>query len=134
VGDQLAQEDLLVRVQRVRDQVQHLGDFGFERAGLGGGGHRSSVLCSAVAAAGYACRARDFKRRVAMPGVPLYRHAMAGRHTPLRFRARLLRPAAPKDADWSFLVLPKAASAKLPARSMVSVDGLFDGQAFKTTL
>ena len=36
VGDQLAQEDLLVRVQRVRDQVKHLGDFGFELAGLGG--------------------------------------------------------------------------------------------------
>jgi hypothetical protein len=25
-----------VRVQRMRDQVQHLGDFGFEFAGFGG--------------------------------------------------------------------------------------------------
>lgn len=64
----------------------------------------------------------------------MYLPAMAGRPTPLRFRARLLQPAAPKDADWSFLVLPKTASAKLPARSMVSVEGLFDGENFKATL
>jgi hypothetical protein len=37
VGDQLAQEDLLVRVQRVGDQVQNLGDLGFELAGFGDG-------------------------------------------------------------------------------------------------
>ena len=36
VGDQLAQEDLLVRVQRMGDEVQDLGDFGFEFAGFGG--------------------------------------------------------------------------------------------------
>jgi hypothetical protein len=30
VGDQLAQEDLLVGVQRVGDEVQQLGDFGLE--------------------------------------------------------------------------------------------------------
>src|SRR6185312_5278403 len=37
LGDQLAQEDLLVRVQRVGDQVKDLGDFGFEFAGFGDG-------------------------------------------------------------------------------------------------
>src|SRR6185312_12784834 len=35
VGDQLAQEDLLVRVQRVGDQAQDLGNFGFELASFG---------------------------------------------------------------------------------------------------
>ena len=34
VGDQLAQEDFLVRIKRVRDQMQNLGDFGFEFAGF----------------------------------------------------------------------------------------------------
>src|SRR3546814_7861782 len=48
VGDQLAQEDLLVRVQRVRHQVQDLGDFGLEGAGFGVRGHRGSPDCMAV--------------------------------------------------------------------------------------
>jgi hypothetical protein len=34
VGDQLAQEDFLVGVQRMRDQVQQLGHFGLEGKGL----------------------------------------------------------------------------------------------------
>ncbi len=34
----------------------------------------------------------------------------------------------------NFLVLPKAASAKLPSRSMVSVHGTFHGLAFQATL
>jgi hypothetical protein len=34
VGDQLAQEDFLVGVQRMRDQVQDLLDLGLERQGL----------------------------------------------------------------------------------------------------
>ena len=38
VGDQLAQEDFLVGVQRVRDQVQQLLDFGLEGMGLLGHG------------------------------------------------------------------------------------------------
>src|ERR1051326_8573060 len=41
----------------------------------------------------------------------------------IRFRATLLRPAtAPKSAAWTFLTLPKEASAKLPSRGMVSVE------------
>jgi hypothetical protein len=52
----------------------------------------------------------------------------------IRFKAKLLRPAQPKNATWSFIVLPKAASAKLPARSMVTVDGTFDGVPFQATL
>ncbi len=52
----------------------------------------------------------------------------------IRFEARLLRPAAPKDAAWTFLVLPAQASAKLPARGMVTVDGTLAGQPFQATL
>ena len=54
--------------------------------------------------------------------------------TPIRFTATLRRPAEPKGATWLFLVLPKTASGKLPARSMVTVDGTLAGQAFQATL
>ena len=50
------------------------------------------------------------------------------------FTAPLKRPAEPKGATWTFLVLPKAASAKLPARSMTTVEGTFAGQPFQATL
>lgn len=52
----------------------------------------------------------------------------------IRFKARLLRPAQPKNAAWHFLRLPPSASAKLPSRGMVSVEGMFAGQPFKATL
>ena len=52
----------------------------------------------------------------------------------VRFKARLLRPAQPKAATWTFLRLPAAASAKLPMRSMVTVEGLLEGQPFQATL
>ncbi|MDI1253069.1 YdeI/OmpD-associated family protein [Thermomonas sp.] len=52
----------------------------------------------------------------------------------IRFKAKLLRPASPKGAAWSFLILPAGASAKLPTRSMASVDGSIDGHAFRATL
>ena len=57
------------------------------------------------------------------------------RPTPaIRFTATLSRPATPKGASWSFLVLPLAASRQLPARSMVTVEGSFAGQPFQATL
>ena len=59
---------------------------------------------------------------------------MAKADTAVTFKATLQRPATPKDATWCFLVLPKAASAKLPSRSMVTVDGTLDGTAFQATL
>ena len=52
----------------------------------------------------------------------------------VRFKARLLRPAKPANADWAFLVLPQAASNRLPARSQVSVDGTFGAVPFQATL
>jgi len=59
---------------------------------------------------------------------------MDTRAGPIRFKAKLLRPATPQGAVWSFLVLPKAASAKLPTRSMVTVDGTLGGASFQATL
>lgn len=52
----------------------------------------------------------------------------------IRFKARLSRPAKPEGAAWTFLVLPAAASAKLPTRSMTTVDGTLNGQPFQATL
>lgn len=52
----------------------------------------------------------------------------------IRFRATLSRPATPKGAAWTFLVLPKSASAKLPTRSMLTVEGTLDVHPFKATL
>jgi len=57
-----------------------------------------------------------------------------GESANIRFRARLQRPATPNNASWTFLVLPAAASAKLPTRSMASVAGTFAGQRFRATL
>lgn len=52
----------------------------------------------------------------------------------IRFKTKLLRPASPKGASWTFLVLPENASAKLPTRSMTTVDGTLDGHPFQATL
>src|SRR5262249_2947652 len=53
----------------------------------------------------------------------------------IRFRARLFRPAATaKAGSWTFLNLPKEASAKLPSRGMTIVEGTINGAPFRTTL
>ncbi|MBI2812956.1 MAG: DUF1905 domain-containing protein [Opitutae bacterium] len=53
----------------------------------------------------------------------------------IRFRAKLLRPVeAEKGGSWTFLILPRGASAKLPSRSMTSVEGTMNGHAFRATL
>ena len=55
--------------------------------------------------------------------------------TMIRFSATLLRPAtSAKPVSWTFLTLPKEASAKLPSRAMVSVEGTINGVAFQATL
>lgn len=59
---------------------------------------------------------------------------MAQTREMIRFNASLLRPAQPANATWRFLVLPKTASARLPARAMVTVQGTFAGQPFQATL
>jgi hypothetical protein len=52
----------------------------------------------------------------------------------VRFEATLRAPASPKGATWCFLVLPAKASARLPTRNMVSIEGALDGHPFKATL
>lgn len=59
---------------------------------------------------------------------------MSGHPVKIRFKAKLLRPAGPKGATWSFLVLPAKSSEKLPTRSMTTVDGRLDGHTFQATL
>src|SRR5690349_10354752 len=51
------------------------------------------------------------------------------------FKAKLLKPAErPKGESWTFLVLPKDASARLPTRGMTTVEGLINGHPFRATL
>lgn len=53
----------------------------------------------------------------------------------LRFKAKLLRPAKLGDqGSWTFLVLPKSVSEKLPRRGRSSVDGTINGHHFRATL
>ena len=59
---------------------------------------------------------------------------MAKTTDPIRFKAKLLRPATPRNATWTFLVLPANASAKLPTRSMTTVEGTFGSHPFQATL
>src|SRR5205814_3087150 len=53
----------------------------------------------------------------------------------IRFKAKLFRPAASaKTGSWTFLTLPKDASAKLPWRGMTTVEGTINGFPFRATL
>src|SRR5438874_8171637 len=53
----------------------------------------------------------------------------------IHFRAKLFRPAATaKVGSWTFLTLPKDASAKLPSRGMTTVEGTLNGFPFRATL
>jgi len=53
----------------------------------------------------------------------------------IRFKAKLLRPATTANVDsWTFLILPKDASAKLPSRGMTTVEGTLNGSPFRATL
>src|SRR5213075_3173980 len=53
----------------------------------------------------------------------------------IRFRAKLFRPASTaKVGSWTFLTLPKDASAKLPSRGMTTVEGTINGFPFRATL
>lgn len=60
---------------------------------------------------------------------------MSPNSSKIRFKAKLLRPAeAAKGSSWTFLVLPKEASAKLPSRGMTAVQGNINGHPFHATL
>src|SRR5215831_12127514 len=60
---------------------------------------------------------------------------MTKANSKIRFQAKLFRPAAdPKVGSWTFLTLPKDASAKLPSRGMTTVEGTINGIPFRATL
>jgi Bacteriocin-protection, YdeI or OmpD-Associated/Domain of unknown function (DUF1905) len=53
----------------------------------------------------------------------------------IRFSAKLFRPAESAKSDsWTFLILPRNASAKLPSRGMTSVEGTINGHTFRANL
>jgi hypothetical protein len=53
----------------------------------------------------------------------------------IRFKAKLFRPAqSTKTGSWTFLVLPKNASAKLPSRGMTAIEGTINGVPFQATV
>lgn len=64
--------------------------------------------------------------------------------TTIRFRAQLLRPATEsararvgqraKADSWTFLILPKDASSKLPSRGMTAIEGTINGCPFQAVL
>src|SRR6184192_1537779 len=55
--------------------------------------------------------------------------------TLIRFKAKLLRPAESEKGDsWTFLLLPKNASAKLPSRGMTAIEGTINGFPFQAAL
>ncbi len=60
---------------------------------------------------------------------------MAQAQIPNSFSAKLHRPAGVDKAEsWIFLRVPTEASERLPARSMVSVEGTFHKVSFQATL
>jgi Bacteriocin-protection, YdeI or OmpD-Associated/Domain of unknown function (DUF1905) len=53
----------------------------------------------------------------------------------IRFKAKLLRPAESENGDsWTFLIVPKNASAKLPSRGMTAIEGTINGVRFQAVL
>jgi len=55
--------------------------------------------------------------------------------TKARFKAKLLRPTVPgDDTSWTFVILPKDASERLPRRGRTTVDGTINGYGFRATL
>jgi hypothetical protein len=53
----------------------------------------------------------------------------------IRFKTKLLRPAGSANGgSWTFLVLPKNASAKLPSRGMTSIEGTINSFPFHAVL
>ena len=55
--------------------------------------------------------------------------------TSIRFKAKLFRPAeGEKSESWTFLILPKNSSAKLPSRGKTAVEGTINGFPFRAVL
>src|SRR5690606_1481899 len=138
IGDQLAQEDLLVRVERVGHQVQHLGHFGFELAGFGRGGggvggHRSVLedggcslpMCEQTG--GF--QGRGWRRglsaasaRAGRPAAPA-RCAQSSRLRKRRIAAGIITPVKPTsaatDGHSSHRLAPRSITPRISRRKCV---------------
>ena len=65
----------------------------------------------------------------------MIRSKMTNTTSKIRFKAKLFRPAESEKADsWTFLILPKSASAKLPSRGMTAIEGTINDFPFQATL
>jgi Bacteriocin-protection, YdeI or OmpD-Associated/Domain of unknown function (DUF1905) len=63
------------------------------------------------------------------------RAALEETKSTIRFSAKLFRPkAAEKTGSWTLLTLPKSASAKLPSRGIMMVEGTINGSPFRAAL
>lgn len=60
---------------------------------------------------------------------------MASPSADIRFSARLQEPEEPgRGRPWTFLVLPRAASTRLPTRGLIAVEGTLNGKQFRGEL
>jgi hypothetical protein len=60
---------------------------------------------------------------------------MAKTASKIRFKAKLFRPVKSGKGDsWTFLILPKDASARLPSRGMTAIEGTINGFPFQAVL
>jgi hypothetical protein len=60
---------------------------------------------------------------------------MAKTASKIRFKAKLFRPVKSGKSDsWTFLILPKDASARLPSRGMTAIEGTINGFPFQAVL
>ena len=60
---------------------------------------------------------------------------MAPAASAIRFTATLHRPAdAPDNATWTFLVLPKQASSRLPTRGVTTIEGTLNDRPFRANV
>jgi hypothetical protein len=60
---------------------------------------------------------------------------MAKTASKIRFKTKLLRPAeGANGGSWTFLILPKNASAKLPSRGMTAIEGTINSFPFQAVL
>lgn len=105
---------------------------GGHRAVLRGGRHPSHTMWPTMKKAPTVRKSGNGSKRVARAPRAAGGNRVKAAAT-IRFSATLLRPAG-KPVSWTFLTLPKRASARLPSRGMVSVEGTISGSAFRATL
>jgi Domain of unknown function (DUF1905) len=65
----------------------------------------------------------------------LFMKQMTKAASKIRFKAKLVRPAESQKGEfWTFLILPRNVSAKLPSRGMTAIEGTINGLPFQGVL